>query len=443
MSRLRLLVISYELYNHTSVGNCARKIINALLHNDINITVLTRPVDENSRVLGNGCLVNNQCQHIYSPLNTNVLFKPYRWLKYSAPMVIRKFVSYIDNIFLRKYLFDFWSYKWCQNSVKLAENLEYDLLLSISVPQQSHEVAYQLKCKNKKPWVAYFSDPWPSFCNLPIHNWQSKPLNKNFANMLERHINKADLLAITNQRMSKQMALYFKDSWLHSKVHILPHIIDGYKSDVQTANMVLENSYAEGGCLNIVHAGTLSKMARGVYPLMFREFLEGFSKAIKKHNLDSNRIKLKFVGTLAEPDLDTYLKELELEQYFELIPRQNYKQTENILAKADILLVVETQSDNGIYLLSKITDYLSYEKPIAFISPLNGATRDILPMLKFVAEPGNVNAIFTMWDKLLTKWSQQQIVSEIISRQDVEHLSSEYIGKKLFNKIKGLKNVNI
>lgn len=422
MNKIHVLVISYELYNYSSVGHCARKIIVCLDRAGVKLTVVTRPLGE--QLVGDACqdMVIDSDRHIFVSSDSSIVSRLYVGL---TKTVFSRFLSKINNIFKRRLVFNIDSWFWCKNVANVvagrAEKLDYDAVLSISIPQESHEAAWRLRQRIRKVWVAYFSDPWPEFCNLPSHNWQDNTFDVTLALMLKKHAKAADVLAITNERMSKRMASYFPDVWDHSKVCIIPHIISAYKTKVSRTNDFLQ----------ITHAGHLSAMARGVYPLMLREFFSGFSRALRKHSLGPAEVKITFVGVLDDPCLNDYLTEFEIQDYFDFVPKQSYKQTAAFLDAADVLLVMERRSDEGIYFLSKITDYLAYQKPVAFVSPSIGATRDMLPRLDFSACPGDESQIYEMWNKVFTDWRDSRLFEKIIPQSELEHLHSSTVSEKL------------
>jgi hypothetical protein len=433
---VKLLVVSYELYNHSSVGHCARKIIYALAQQGAHITVVTKPVEDSDTIDECHSLVMNEHEHMFVPFRDTLFLRWYRWLLDSSPRIIRALCRRLDHLRTYAYVFDLRSALWCRDAActALSKTALCDVIVSISIPQQSHEVGYRLQCSTAKPWIAYFSDPWPTYCNLPFHAWEKSAQRLAHAELAYRHFKAADMLAITNQRMAKRMTEYFPEQWTADKIFILPHSIKEYKDSPSR-----EQSTSR---LRIVHAGFLMKMARGVYPLKFREFLKGFARAVKQHALSASQLELVFVGVLDEPDLTVYLEECGLTDYFTFIPKRSYQQTERILQDADILLVMETLSDEGVYFLSKIPDYLAYEKPIVFISPKQGATRDLLKNIPLSAYPGDEDSIFAVWNEVFELWSRAQLDAAVFSRSEVQHLESSVIGREFYRCIEGICNEN-
>ena len=109
---MHILVISYQLYNYSSVGHCARKIIKSLDDAGANITVVTRPIEQQCSEGDNYQLLSNDINHIFTSSDLNVFLKMYTWLK-NTPF--SKLAVMANGIFKHKMIFDIESWLWCNS----------------------------------------------------------------------------------------------------------------------------------------------------------------------------------------------------------------------------------------------------------------------------------------------------------------------------------------
>lgn len=79
--------------------------------------------------------------------------------------------------------------------------------------------------------------------------------------------------------------------------------------------------------------------------------------------------------------------------------------------QADILLVIDAPSNTSSpFLPSKIVDYLPFKKPILGLTPLSGATADLLYQLGCpVVAPDNALSIASVIEGLIQLWQSQNL----------------------------------
>ncbi|MEO7132703.1 MAG: glycosyltransferase, partial [Vicinamibacterales bacterium] len=163
------------------------------------------------------------------------------------------------------------------------------------------------------------------------------------------------------------------------------------------------------------HAGPVTAMPRADGPLRLTytgRFYDGvraptvFLEAIAELHRASplnGRIAIEFFGSRMEP----YAKQagaLGLDTIVRFRSRVSPDQARTVAAAADVLLIIDAPSDGpGLFLPSKLIDYLPLEKPILGVTPLNGPAGDLIRELGYpVVDPrdraGIVSAVRQLLD---------------------------------------------
>ena len=85
---------------------------------------------------------------------------------------------------------------------------------------------------------------------------------------------------------------------------------------------------------------------------------------------------IDIIGVYDE-SLKEYISEYNLNHIFNLIPPINYKKNLRVLSKYDLALIIEANCEEGIFLPTKVGDYMQADIPIFTISPENGLLNDL------------------------------------------------------------------
>ena len=82
--------------------------------------------------------------------------------------------------------------------------------------------------------------------------------------------------------------------------------------------------------------------------------------------------------------------------------RLSFAESAQRAAAADVLLVIDAPADENLFLPSKLIDYLPAGKPILALTPLRGATADLIRSLGYpVIPPDDEQAIASAIEALL------------------------------------------
>ncbi|MFD1673722.1 glycosyltransferase [Alicyclobacillus fodiniaquatilis] len=237
-----------------------------------------------------------------------------------------------------------------------------DVIYSRSQPAASHILAYQIRQKLRKPWVAQFSDPWT---NNPYHQHHS-PFRKAYDRLWERRvIQHADVLIFPTKEILGMYTDTYKTNDITRKSLLLPH---HYVPELFQAK---RNKPADGKSpVTFAYFGDFYGK-RSPAP-----FLAGLREVIARQPHLADGIQVRFFGNVEQKFTDMLAKSpLPVQQakvsYFESLQR---------MAESDVLLLIDAPSANGInpFLASKLIDYLGAGKPILGITDLIGTASDIL-----------------------------------------------------------------
>jgi len=104
--------------------------------------------------------------------------------------------------------------------------------------------------------------------------------------------------------------------------------------------------------------------------------LEGVRRFLEKNRVERS-LHIKFVGLPLER-LGETTRRLGLNEIVSMEPVKCYEETQDILAKSNVVVVLEAPCEEGIFFPSKFVDLVQTGHPILAVSPVNGTLADIL-----------------------------------------------------------------
>ena len=298
-----------------------------------------------------------------------------------------------------------WALKVLEKNENRFSKINYDYILSKSAP--SLLVANYLKKKYGFKWVASWNDPYPAErypapygkgVNTKL-SWFSKKLDKIMSN--------ADFHIFPNERLKNYMLYYLKTSINQTKV--IPHIADD-------SSIILEKRESE--VLRIVHSGNLS------YPRNPINFITALSEFVKS-NKDFSVI-VDFIGRVDE-SARFLIEDLGLNDIIKIINPMDYEDSLATLKEYDVTLIIEADCEEGIFLPTKVGDYMQFKKTIFAMSPVVGVLNDLYSE-NFIQYFAVVN-------------SQKEILSEL--EKIAKHFTNRKLKESVFYDKYAAKNVMI
>lgn len=247
---------------------------------------------------------------------------------------------------------------WAVKALPIAEKLirenNYDYILTKDSP--SFVVGNYLKNKYGIKWVATWNDPYPGVKYPEPYGEGYDAKGNIFDRMCVSVMKNADVHIFPSERIKTYMQKYLMVS--DEKTVVIPHVI---LDTPIVPNIEKEN-------LKIIHSGTLQ------HPRNPRTFLEAFGK-FKKHYPNS-KVYVDILGIMENEDV-ALIEQMGLQQYVKFLPPVPYTKSLEILANYHVALIIEADCEEGIFLPTKVTDFMQYRKPIFAVSPKLGVLNDL------------------------------------------------------------------
>lgn len=230
-----------------------------------------------------------------------------------------------------------------------------------------HSVNYvMLKLKKRYPkikWIAQFSDPWannPLEFNKIINLWNT------YYEALT--VKSADYLIFTSP-YSRNLMLRNFDKSFFDKTAIIPH---SYDLDLYPKRPKKKNDK-----IIIRHIGQL--YGRRSPEIFFQALL----KVIEREPDLANKLKLELVGTISQEMLNSSTALSIPKGIVSHVPDIDYVTSLELIYDTDILLLIDANVRENLFLPSKLADYLGSNNAIFAITP-NGTTKDFLKTVKCI-----------------------------------------------------------
>lgn len=280
---------------------------------------------------------------------------------------------------------------WAYTAIKKCEELiamhEYDFIYTYDYP--SEIVGLYVTKKFNLKWVATWNDPymWIKYPspygkgeNAKIGYFCSKIIS-DVGKYAYRNIFPSDRL---RDYMLRYMVGMDRDTCL-----ISPHVI--------LENLVVDNNKENGTILKLVHAGALGRERDP------ENLFKGLCLFLKKN--PNAKIEFTFLGIFQRTSNDYFsnlLEKYNLNQYVKSCPPVPYKESLNFIRDYDVCMLIEAACEEGIFLPSKVSDYMQNSKPIFALSPRIGVIHDMYlnGYINYFADITDVNSIANVLEYL-------------------------------------------
>lgn len=249
---------------------------------------------------------------------------------------------------------------WAVEALRILKNLvkknKYDFVLTKNAP--SFLLGAYLKRKGLK-WVASWNDPFPA-SYYPFPYGQGKDCKET---RLERRMIKqmrlADCHVFPTFLLQEHMRSYLLVP--QAKCKVIPHVVLSNKGQESS-----RSSEKKHDVLKIIHSGNLYGQRN---PISFFNAIENV--------LESNpnaKIGVTILGKIDNrflPELDGLPR---VKQNLTYLPPVEYQQSLSLLSDYDLACVIEApcKKGEGVFLPTKVTDFMQAGIPIMAISPQEG-----------------------------------------------------------------------
>lgn len=403
MKKQRILVFASYFAPHSfSEALTNNKFVLALKNNGYDVTVISTSSYDGDKYEDNWSSIWKPLKEItYNIPSTGAASENKIFKKAKAILTLRHPINGVS-----------WAFKAYNLGIKLHHENPFDFVISRSISDFGHLPALKFKQTTGIKWVANWNDP-PFFIFPPPYREKTSFIDKFFyLKYIKSVATSADYNTFPSKRlynyMQKNLGIY-KDS--HTE--ILPHI---------NTNLNIGGEIQKVEAFRICHAGNLSKERS---PELF---LESLKKLSEKYDgiIECYIIGLENVG------LKTKVKELGLEHIIKFTGAMSYQKTLEFLRTCSVGLLIEAKCDEGIFLPSKISDYVQANLPIMAVSPKVGTLSDLLNEYGggMISDNTDFSSIYLSLEKLYIGWNKNKLV-DIESKDLKQYLSEESMLKKI------------
>lgn len=235
------------------------------------------------------------------------------------------------------------------NGIKIIRKNKIDIIFATGMPWTSFLIGYFLKLFTGKKLIVDFRDPWLNNPFIQKPNFQ-KSMDKKWE---KRILRKADLIIANTNSLKQDLIsryLHFKDKIIH-----LPNGFD----EADFTSIRVENNKNDN--LIMTHAGFLYGK-RNPLPI-----LQAIEHLLKTNPQISSKIQFQQIGNVnLNYNLIEMIQAKGLRKNITLIDQLEYQQCLSLLARSDVLLIIQQGTKNQIP--SKFYDYIYLDKPIISIA---------------------------------------------------------------------------
>lgn len=284
------------------------------------------------------------------------------------------------------------------------------LIYSRATKHVSNITAWFLKRATGRPWIAHFSDPWLGY---PMNRFQIW-----FGRILERRIfEDADAIVTVNAQLADHFLHLYPSA--QTKLIVIPH---GFAPLAVSPCIKHQESRRT---LQAIHAGSFMPGLRDPNTLF-----DGLALLNQKSRL-AGRLTITMVGedTIRYQHL---IDSLGLSEVIRLHSPLPYQQCQDLVRNSDLLLVIDTPGFDGVFLPTKLIEYLPHQKPILGITERGSAVFQLLEECDFAfADVKDPNHIANTLESLLEKWDTGPWGSTLKSLESSKRYEISRVNSKL------------
>lgn len=288
--------------------------------------------------------------------NYNVRLRSLNVIEVDNVINIRTIWGHIKSLFKFGVVFKgaHWASSALPIALKLCSNNKYDYILTKN--ESSFLIGHYLKKKYGIKWVATWNDPYPGDSYPPPYGNGYININKYPERKMVNIMQNADKHIFPNNRLRDYMLSYLNVSI--EKTCIVPHVM--HNIDVDTTPL-------KSNVLKLIHSGNISAPRN---PINFLIALKNFIKS------KSANVEFTILG-VADPNIESLINSMDLCRYVKFIPPVSYDESLEHLKGYHVALIIEADCQEGIYLPTKVVDFMQQKKHIFSISPINGVLKDL------------------------------------------------------------------
>jgi len=310
--------------------------------------------------------------------------------------------------------------RWSRHAVDLALSLHrrinYDVVLSRSLPDSAHLAALSFAEIVNIPWVANWNDGLVEMNPPPAGRGVGARLTFFRSRFMRATCTTAKWFTFPSERMRRYVSLCFGGKTLN-RSSTIPHV----------ALPACANKAMTGEKRNVFSLCYAGKIYVGRDP---ETFLSGLQLFLKRRG-PQTKMCLNIIG-LEEVGLTQLAAKYDVERQLNIVGPLSYGASLNMASQSDVLLSLEAPYTEGIFLPSKLVDYVQTGRPVLGISPRDSTVSDILSKHGggVWADCTSIEGISDAIEELYDSWEK----CELESRYGSARLFSLFSPEKVLDK---------
>ncbi len=299
---------------------------------------------------------------------------------------------------------------WAAEALPVAEKLvvanDYDYILSKS--ESSFLIGYYIKKKYGLKWATTWNDPYPYYkCPQP---YGKGPGGKSlFDRRIMKMLRTADIHVFPNSRLRDYVRSYIDIDI--DRTRIAPHVI--IHDEIKPGH-----GHPDDEALRLISSGNLCQ------PRDPRPFLSALQRLVTS-NPDIN-IRMSILG-VTDSNLPEFVRLSGLEKYVDILPPVSYGESLAALDRHDVALIFEAPCKEGIFLPTKVSDYMQSGVNIFAVSPRTGVLNDLYKDSKigYFADVTDPDAIYSELVRLYSDFKSRSLFSPVAAREYLDKQITE------------------
>jgi glycosyltransferase involved in cell wall biosynthesis len=252
---------------------------------------------------------------------------------------------------------------WGLSVLKVVKSLNaknrYDVILSRAIPDSAHFAALVVHRKTRIPWIANWNDPTPNHKFPPPYGkGPFSPLTPKLDKWYQAVCQHCSWHTFPSERLREYMCSYLPGQ-IKIKSSVIPHLAMEKFSITATPHVGFSMCYAG----SVLPPRDVTVFFEGIR--RFRKMLDNADSFCVRFLVDRPEIVAESAKTMG------------LEEIIKIESTVPYSKMPEILSQSDVLVIIEAPLEEGIFMPSKISDYVQIGRPILALTPTIGTIVDI------------------------------------------------------------------
>ena len=270
-------------------------------------------------------------------------------------------------------------YHWAIAALPLCEKLVKENRYNFVVSKNacSYVIAYYLKKKYGVKWVASWNDPFPAYLWIEPYGHGKSLKNIRRCKRIVDIMKRADEYIYPNSRLANYVNSYVNAG--ENKIHIAPHVMTSAPK---------ESRKRASGPIKLIHPGQCNA------PRYARTMLQAIKELLEEGKMNKNDLSVTFMGKTNADEMEM-IKESPLNEIVTIREIVSYHESLDILAEYDIALIIEAKLEEGIFLPTKVSDFMMAGIRMFAICPIIGVQHDLYEQgyIPYFGDVTNVESI--------------------------------------------------